>query len=232
MFNRIFITTLTASAILLFSCKKDTPPNNTETNEEETTDTLELTNLKPVGDDCTTLGDFEFCSLGFSFIKFGDSLYNKNIKFENATRLDTVYQSKGFAWRGIEYDFGNGKLKFESDFAIGELLNRVIISTPNFVSSKGIRVGSTMGDLRAKYPDLIGAPMDGFPYFEIASETFPYILFHFDKKDGTERISEVSGLYKLDDISNDAKIVQIVMQNFDNRTQEIDQALEEIEMVQ
>ena len=175
------IALIFALSMSMISCDDNGNKGNGNSTDSLKTDTIAT--VKP-GDDCVGLKDDQFCSNGFNFIRFGDSVMWVSIPIEGSTERDTVFvDSNGdeeFAWNVKRLEFTDGIILLESDPLNGLYLDRIQVKTPRYSNIHGIHAGSTIKDLKDTYTKLSVWPLERFGVIEIFAEEIPMMRFHID----------------------------------------------------
>lgn len=166
-------------------------------------------------DSCKTIPKYKFCFNGLDFIRLGDSVTWANIEVDGATVKDTVFMDIAMGEAGNDtvfwpvkiVDFPDGRIYLESDFETFHLLGRVRIESPTYAhSTTGLRVGSSVADLKAAYSDLMARPFPEFGVIEIMRDN--RTIFHVPMADyWPEGVED----YDVEAIPNDVKVSRIVI---------------------
>lgn len=205
--------------LLMFAaCAPTEDTNDTENDTTTNVDSVPEVALPIMGFDCADLGEGNFCSLGFDFIQIGDTLMWRELPaLEEATLKDSVLvaelEEDTIAANTRTFTFPDGKIVLESDWQGAMFLTRIQVTTPRYETTNGIKVGSTMADLRGNYPELKAR---AFPEYGVAEvfamgpEGNPYMVFHVSDPD-QQYISATDSSWTSTGIPNEAEIVRIVV---------------------
>lgn len=199
-----------------------TSSGGTETGGGTTTENVDTLPPEPpvpvMGFDCASLAEDNFCSMGFSFIHLGDTLMWVDLPVpEVASIKDSVLVAAvggdTLAANIRTLSFDDGKVILESDWQGALYLNKIEITTAYYQNTVGLKVGSTVADLRATYPELQAR---SYPEFGIA-EIFPmgengnpYMTFHIEDP-SQQYVDPADTTYSAAGIPDEAKIVRIVV---------------------
>ena len=190
------------------------------TDHDHTTgvDSLPPEPLPVMGFDCAELGEGNFCSLGFDFIQIGDTLMWRELQIpEGATLKDSVLvadvEGDTIAANIRTITFDDGKVVLESDWQGAMFLNRIQVTTSHYETTEGLKVGSTVADLRAVYPELQARAFPEYgiaEIFPIGSDGNPYMVFHVDDPN-QQYVSPTDSTWSSAGIPDEAEIVGIVV---------------------
>lgn len=188
---RLILVTVCLTGFFL-SCS-DSEPSGNDPNGQDSTAVVDSSDSEPEIEltpahnleECLELGPKQFCMNGFSFIKLGDSVTWKNIQAEGATAKDTVFEQKAIMedgddlvidWNARILSFEDGRIYLETDFDNDVTLNRIRIETPQFSDARGLKVGSTLKDIKAAYGNLLAYPLPDFGVIEVLADN--HVIFH------------------------------------------------------
>lgn len=183
-------------------------------------DSEPVVNVQEAGEECGNLQKGQFCIGGFDFLKVGDSLlWNNNIvpSVEAISVKDTVFED--YTDNGSSIDttswfvkmlrYPDGMVYLEQDFENPHLMGRIRIETAGYSHASGLKIGSTVKDIKATFLDVIPMP---FEQYEVMDLVVPYsgkrIIFQVPLGDYYAAGKEE---YKIDEIPEDLKVVRIVL---------------------
>lgn len=220
--NRHFKTigfALAAFALLLITFPGCEPAGNSNDGKDPQ-DTIPITNVQTADEECPALQSGQFCIAGFDFLKVGDSLiWNNNIvpSVEPLAMKDTVFEDHvemgetidTTAWFVKMLQYPDGPVYLEQDFENPHLMGRIRIETASYSHPSGMKVGSSVKELKAKFNEIIPQP---FPQYDVMDLVVPYSgkrmvyqvpLGSYYSADKEE--------YSMDDIPEDLKVVRVVI---------------------
>ncbi|HHG85524.1 MAG TPA: hypothetical protein ENJ82_12325 [Bacteroidetes bacterium] len=222
MKNQLEESVLTIAAILFvmlnFSACVPVVKQNTDGTVVQDSVVVEVDKAKA---ECANLEPGQFCVNGLDFLALGEDLtWNDSIKvdLEGVTLKDTAFEQVIEGPNGLDttgwfvklVNFPDGKQIFlEADFENPHVLGRVRIETPAYLHASGVGVGSTVAELKEKFPELLLLPFTEYGVMELI---VPYgrrkMIFHVPLGDYYNAEKEE---YLLGDIPEGEKVIRVVL---------------------
>lgn len=223
--NRLIFLLIALPGIALMTSSCNSPENGEGTDNDSTQvendtagldySTMEYEPFAHEVAECEELGPYEFCFTGFNFINVGDTLAWKDLAIPGGMVKDTVFESINFdsagndttSWVVRMIDEPDGRVYLESDFESNWNLFRFRVENPKYVLKPfDLRVGMTIGDVKAKFPNLYVGPLPEFKKIEVYPSNRLFFLI-----DDEGYLSEATGLPSIEAIPDDAVITGIVV---------------------
>lgn len=154
-------------------------------------------------------------SSGLNFVKLGDTITFRQLDTDAPIRdtvfIETTTNADGteeeIDWNVQIVEFEDGRVLLETDFDTDAYLNRIRIESPSFKHvHTGIHVGSTVKDLKDAYGDLHVRPFPEYGVIELIPDN--HNIFHIE---ATETVTDDPDTWELSKISDDLKVVRIVV---------------------
>ena len=192
------------------------PPDTTGTADRDTTPEQDP-DILSIGTECGSLAPGQFCANGLEILQLGDSLtWNNNVKpaIPGVTMKDTIFEDgegeEAASWFVKILEHKDGRVYLEADFDTGHLLNRVRIETADYAHVSGLKVGSTVSDILAQFPEpFIGA----FEQYDVMEIIVPYaegrkMVFHIPLGDWYDSSTTE---WKAEDLPASERVSRIVL---------------------
>jgi hypothetical protein len=214
---RYAIAAFSLLMIVFSAC--DTTPKDPKDGKDPV-DKEPVVNVQDATEECATLQKGQFCISGFDFLKVGDSLlWNSKIdpSVEVVSIKDTVfegYMDNGStidttAWFVKMLEYPDGMVFLEQDFENPHLMGRIRIESAGYSHASGLKVGSSVKDIKANFLDIIPMP---FEQYQVMDLVVPYsgkrMIFQVPLGDYYKAGKEE---YNMDEIPDDLKVVRIVL---------------------
>lgn len=221
--KRFLPISLMAMIVLAFSACVPKGPQGNQGDDSLTvkTDTVPVLDAT----DCGQLEVGQFCVRGLDILLVGDSLtWNDKLKpsLPGAVFKDTIFEEpiaepidgdSTVAWFVKIMRFADGDVYMESGSAAAgqdaHLLNRVQIHTSAYSLPSGLKVGSTVKDIKAQYPKAYVTPFEPYGIMEILVPFQQGRLFFHVPMEGIYSPSKTD--YTLDELPDNAKVTAIVV---------------------
>jgi hypothetical protein len=202
----------------MLGCGPKSPAGSGSTDSLATaTDTVAV---KIADQECAALSPGQFCATGLDFLKLGDSLvWNNHIQptlpdcaMKDTAFTDIVQNPDGpdtVSWYAKLLRFPDGIIALDADFDTGQFLGRIRIESGRYHHGSGLRVGSSIKELKAFATSAYVYPLEPYKLIEIV---VPYQQTKMIFQIPMEGIFQAGKTdYTLAALPDDAKIVRIVL---------------------
>ena len=130
-------------------------------------------------------------------------------EFEGKPVIDTFFQDGDYEWRVSMIKYPRGWVYLEEDFWEKDQINRIRVETDEFKLKNGLKVGSTVSELKESSDRWTIVPMPDFGLWDFYSEFLPRI--HFVVDDKSVEMDENREAYNIREFDSVAKVKMVVV---------------------
>lgn len=151
---------------------------------------------------------------GIYHVKIGGGMPPANqYEFNGIVCNDSIAEEDEYSWRIVTLDYKKGKVRVEEDFFMDEIVNRIRVETPELHLKNGLKVGSTLADLKKAEKDWYIAPLPKYQRWDFYSRKFPRIHFLVEAPGKSMSAADAENWesIKIDDFSPESLVEMIVI---------------------
>lgn len=130
---------------------------------------------------------------GLGFVRLGDPMpAPERHRWRGCDMRDTLFHADDFIWRGAVLQYPGGKVYLEADFLGQETVNRIRIESPDLHYRRDLRVGSTVAELAAAFPEWDVQSLPAYGFLDLSPLAQPSL--HFLVQPPRETVSALTDL--------------------------------------